>query len=88
MTTFLYFHGNVFYFVGRSQENEILLEMFVRREQYEENSGWWNILSSNIVPQLRIPVIMRILLRSLEHHKVGCIYGSKNGGFCNYMLLI
>lgn len=43
MTTFLYFHGNVLYFIGISQEHEILIEMFIKREQYEENAGWWNI---------------------------------------------
>lgn len=42
MATFLHFHGNVLHFVGGSPENEMLIEIFVRRERYEENSGGEN----------------------------------------------
>lgn len=43
MTTFLHFHGNVLHFVGESQENEMLIKMFVKRDQYKENSGGENL---------------------------------------------
>lgn len=37
-----------------------------------------------MVPQKEVPVIVR----PFAYHERGWIYGSKDGGLCNYMLLI
>lgn len=47
------------HFLGGSQENETWIAMFVRDERYEERSGVWDILLSNIVPQQEVPVMLR-----------------------------